>query len=106
MKQKPNFPTGFSAQNSTSKDISNCNLNELFVIKTAKKKKKKKKKKSLPLNFNHLKGASKKNLKNDQKVFDLKIWKKVSVYSWKKKMESKATSKHIVLFFILLKIDV
>ena len=31
MKQKPNFPAGFSAQNATRKNIPNCNLNELFV---------------------------------------------------------------------------
>ena len=31
MKQKPKFSAGFSAQNATSKNISNCNLNELFV---------------------------------------------------------------------------
>ena len=31
MKQKPNLPAGFSAQNASSKNIPNCNLNELFV---------------------------------------------------------------------------
>ena len=31
LKQKPNFPAGFSALNATSKNIPNCNLNELFV---------------------------------------------------------------------------
>ena len=31
MKQKPNFSAGFSAQNATSKNIPNCNLNELLV---------------------------------------------------------------------------
>ena len=31
MKQKPNFPAGFSAKNATSKNIPNCNLNEYFA---------------------------------------------------------------------------
>ena len=46
-----------------------------------------------------------KNLKKDQKGFVLKIWKKYQRIP-EKKLESKATSKNIVLFFILLKIDV
>ena len=101
-KQKPNFPPGFSAQNATSKNIPNCNLNELFV--SYKFKQRKKKNSRYHYIFNHFKGAFE-NPKKGPKSFRFKNMKKVWTNSWTN-LESKANSKTIVLFFTFLKIDV